>query len=166
LSDVTTSDWEQRCAALWARLDESEPEAFVESMRALADERPDDPVALFELGGAHDSTGRTTEAIGYYRRALEGGLDASRRRQATIQMASSMRETGRAAEALELIEAEQEAAGDEYDGAVAMCRALTLAKLGRDREGLAVALIALAPHLPRYQRSTVNYARLLLEEAE
>lgn len=162
---MTTPDWERRAAALWERLDDYGPGAFVEAMRALAQECPGDPVALFELGGAHDSTGRPMEAIGYYRRALEGGLDASRRRQATVQMASSLRETGRPERALELLEAEQEAAGaEEYADAVAMCKALTLAELGRDREGLSVALVALAPHLPRYRRSTVNYARALLED--
>ncbi|GAB4003313.1 hypothetical protein GCM10029992_44480 [Glycomyces albus] len=88
---MTTPDWDARAAALWDDFDAYEPEAFVEAMGALAAECPTDPVALFEVGGAHDSTGRTAEAIGYYRRALEGGLDGSRRRQATIQMASSMR---------------------------------------------------------------------------
>ena len=160
---MVSADWERRCAALWETLDEVEPGAFVEAMRALADERPADPVALFELGGAHDSTGRPVEAIDYYRRALAAGLDGVRRRRATIQMASSLRETEHPEQALELIEAEQQAGSDDYDGAVAMCRALTLAKLGRDREGLSVALVALAPHLPRYQRSTVNYARGLLD---
>ncbi|MCH7231499.1 tetratricopeptide repeat protein [Glycomyces sp. L485] len=162
---MTTADWDRRAAALWETFDDYAPDAFVEAMEALAAECADDPVALFEIGGAHDSTGRTREAIGYYRRALDGGLDASRRRQATIQMASSMRETGRPEQALELLDAEAAAGSDEYDGAIAMCRALTLAKLGRDREGLSVALIALAGHLPRYGRSTVNYARGLLGEA-
>ncbi|WP_460498798.1 tetratricopeptide repeat protein [Glycomyces tarimensis] len=161
---MTTHDWQKRAAALWDSFDDYEPARFVEAMRALAAECPDDPVALFELGGAHDSTGRTSEAIGYYRRAIEGGLDASRRRQATIQMASSMRETGRPEQALELLEAEAAAGSDEYDDAIAMCKALTLAKLGRDREGLSVALIALAPHLVRYRRSTVHYARGLVED--
>jgi isopenicillin N synthase-like dioxygenase len=80
----------------------------------------------------------------------------------SIQMASSLRETGRPEEALRLIAEEQSRGSDEYDDALAMCEALTLAKLGRDREGLSVALLALAPHLPRYQRSTVNYARGLV----
>lgn len=160
---MTTSDWERRAAALWESFDAYEPGAFVEAMRELAGECPEDPVALFELGGACDSTGRTVEAIGYYRRAVEGGLAGVRRRRVMIQMASSMRETGRAEEALALLEAEEAAGSDEYDDAVAMCKALTLAKLGRDREGLSVALVALAPHLPRYRRSTVNYAKGLLE---
>jgi Tetratrico peptide repeat len=33
-----------------------------------------------------------------------------------------------------------------------------------EREAVSLALAALAPHLPRYQRSLANYARLLTEE--
>jgi Tetratrico peptide repeat len=33
----------------------------------------------------------------------------------------------------------------------------------REREAVALALAALAPHLPRYQRSLATYARLLLD---
>lgn len=150
-------------AALWERLDAMDRDAFVAAMRDLAAERgPDDPVALFEVGGAHDSTGYTEIAVGYYERAIAAGLSGVRRRRVSIQMASSLRETGRPEEALKVIEEERTRGSDEYDDALAMCEALTLAKLGRDREGLSVALIALAPHLPRYQRSTVNYARGLV----
>jgi hypothetical protein len=49
------------------------------------------------------------------------------------------------------------------DDAVRATLALCLSSLGRDREGLSLALGALAPHLPRYQRSMANYARLLVE---
>jgi tetratricopeptide repeat protein len=49
------------------------------------------------------------------------------------------------------------------DDAVRATLALCLADLGREREGLALVLGALAPHLPRYQRSMANYARLLVE---
>jgi hypothetical protein len=35
--------------------------------------------------------------------------------------------------------------------------------VGRNREALSIALAALAPHLPRYQRSLFNYARLLVD---
>jgi tetratricopeptide (TPR) repeat protein len=160
---MTSDDWEARVQALWARLDDMDRDAFVAAMRALAAERgEDDPVALFEVGGAHDSTGYTEAAVGYYERAIAAGLTGERRRRVSIQMASSLRETGRPEQALDLIAAEKARGSDAYDDALAMCEALTLAKLGRDREGLAVALLALAPHLPRYQRSTVNYARGLV----
>jgi hypothetical protein len=35
--------------------------------------------------------------------------------------------------------------------------------LGREREAVSLALTALAPRLPRYQRSLANYARLLVD---
>lgn len=160
---MTDEAWEARCAALWERLDRMGREEFVRAMKDLAAEcDPEDPVALFEVGGAHDSTGYTEAAVGYYERAVAAGLSGVRRRRVSIQMASSLRETGHPERALAIIEAEKERGSDAYDDALAMCEALTLAKLGRDREGLAVALTALAPHLPRYQRSTVNYARGLV----
>jgi hypothetical protein len=40
--------------------------------------------------------------------------------------------------------------------------ALCLVDAGREREAVSVAVGALAPHLPRYQRSMANYARLLV----
>lgn len=160
---MATEAWEARCAALWEQLDAMDRDAFVQAMKDLAAEcDPGDPAALFEVGGAHDSTGYTETAVGYYERAIAAGLTGVRRRRVSIQMASSLRETGRPEQALDMISAEKARGSDEYDAALAMCEALTLAKLGRDREGLSVALIALAPTLPRYQRSTVNYARGLI----
>jgi len=89
-----------------------------------------------------------------------------RRRRAVIQMASSLRNIGRVTESAELLTAE----AHNYDpdaavlaDAVSAVLALCLADLGREREAVSVALLALAPHLPRYQRSMANYARLLAE---
>ena len=60
-----------------------------------------------------------------------------------------------------LLTAERDAGSDALDDAVAVFLALALADVGREREALALALGALAPHLPRYQRSAANYAREL-----
>ena len=92
-----------------------------------------------------------------------------RRRRAVIQMASSLRNIGRVAESVELLTAE--AHNHDPDAAVladavSAVLALCLADLGREREAVSVALLALAPHLPRYQRSMANYARLLAEPAQ
>ena len=61
-----------------------------------------------------------------------------------------------------LLLTERETVSDDLDDAVAAFLALALADSGREREAVSVALAALAPHLPRYQRSVGNYARLLL----
>jgi tetratricopeptide (TPR) repeat protein len=153
------SDWEQRLAELWAAVDDYDEQEFLTRIEALTAELPaDSPVAAFERGGALDSTGHSDLAVPLYRRALDLGLDGSRRRQAVIQMASSLRNLGRSSESVELLRAERDAGSDELDDALSAFLALALADLGREREALSIALRALAPHLPRYQRSVRNYA--------
>jgi tetratricopeptide (TPR) repeat protein len=161
--DKSASTWQQRADALWALFDSYEPDAFVVEMTRLVSERPaDDAVAAYELGGAHDSTGHSDLAVPHYQRALELGLEGSRHRQAVIQLASSLRNLGRASESVLLLEEEREARSDELDDAVQAFLAFALIDVGREREAAALALGALAPHLPRYRRSVTNYARSLL----
>ncbi|MFK4064225.1 tetratricopeptide repeat protein [Streptomyces sp. NPDC029674] len=160
--------WEQRVAEAWGEFDsygEEEGAAFRRVIDALADELPPDhPVGLFERACAFDSTGHSDRAVPLYQEALERGLDGYRRRRTAVQLASSLRNVGRAEEGVALLRAELDAPSDELDDAVRACLALCLADLGREREGLALVLGALAPHLPRYQRSMANYARALVAD--
>ncbi|MDV5149047.1 tetratricopeptide repeat protein [Streptomyces sp. SBC-4] len=166
----TDQDWERRVAALWERLDDHEPAAFRALVAELAAERPaDDAAALFELGAAHDSTGLPVEAVRLYERALDHGLTGPRRRRAVVQLASSLRNLGRPDRSVELLTAERDIPADRLDadelalsGAVDAFLALALADTGRDREAASLALGALAPLLPRYNRSLAHYARALL----
>jgi hypothetical protein len=159
---MTSDDWEQRIAALWAGIDEHAPEDFRARIEALAGERPDgDAAALFERACANDSTGRPDAAEPLYREALAAGLTGIRRRRAVIQLASTLRNLGRADESVALLTAEREAGSDELDDAVVAFLALALTDVGRDREAAGLALEALAGHLPRYNRSLAAYAREL-----
>ncbi|MBT3150898.1 tetratricopeptide repeat protein [Streptomyces sp. CHD11] len=167
------SDWEDRVAAAWAAFDthaEEDAPAFRATIDALAAELPaDSPLGAFERACAWDSTGHPDRAVPLYRQALDGGpagLDRHKARRAKIQLASSLRNTGRAEEGVHLLAPELVAGSDELDDAVRACLALCLSSLGRDREGLSLVLGALAAHLPRYQRSMANYARLLVEPAD
>ncbi|HET9141064.1 tetratricopeptide repeat protein [Actinophytocola sp.] len=154
-------DWEQRIAQAWASIDEYEPERFRELIDTLVAELPPDSgIGPFERACAFDSTGHPDRAIPLYRRALELGLTGERRRRAVIQQASSLRNLGQAKESAELLTAELTAGSDHLDDAVRAFLALALTDLGREREAVALALGALAPHLPRYQRSLANYARM------
>ncbi|CAK7285207.1 tetratricopeptide repeat protein [Streptomyces sp. RM1] len=162
-------DWEDRVAAAWAAFarDEYPPERAAE-FRALIDELvaelPDDsPLAPFERACAFDSTGHSDRAVPLYREALARGLDGYRARRTRIQLASSLRNMGQPEEGVKLLTPELDAPSDELDDAVRACLALCLSSLGRDREGLSLVLGALAPHLPRYQRSMANYARALVD---
>ncbi|MFF2369511.1 tetratricopeptide repeat protein [Agromyces sp. NPDC058110] len=159
-------DWQQRIDAVWndasgtmvgdeviARIDE------------IAAERGDDDArAVFERAGARDSAGRPDEAVPLYERALALGLDDEHRPQAVIQMASSIRNLGDDARALDLLEAElRDHADAPYRDEVAAFLALALVSSDDARRAASVALLALAPHLRRYTRSVSNYARALLD---
>lgn len=99
-----------------------------------------------------------------YEEALARGPSGYRARRTKIQLASSLRNVGRAEDGVALLTPELDAPSDELDDAVRATLALCLANLGREREGLSLALGALAPHLPRYQRSMANYARALVAQ--
>jgi hypothetical protein len=76
-------------------------------------------------------------------------------------LASSLRNLGNAAEAAQLLFAELGAPSDELDGAVRAFLALALVDLGREREAVAVSLVALSEYLPRYNRSLARYANAI-----
>lgn len=157
-------EWDQRVAELWARIDDYDENSFVAAMEELVAELPpSNPVGVFERASAFDSTGRSDLAVPLYRVALDSGLSGLRRRRATIQMASSLRNLGKADESVDLLARELEAGSDELDGAVRGFLALALVDSGREREAVATALEALSKYLPRYNRSLCNYARELTE---
>src|SRR6266702_413746 len=153
-------DWERLLALLWASIDDHED--FVGAMAKLVAERPpDDPAGLFEQGSAFDSTGRPDLAVDKYRAALAAGLSGYRRRRATLQLASSLRNLGQATESVALLTAELDQS-DELDDAVRAFLALALTSVGRERDAVSIALTALAPHLTRYNRSLAAYAADLI----
>ena len=159
MAEDDRAEWERRLADTWASIDDHDEEEFRRLVDELASELPaGDPVAPFERASAFDSTGHPDRAVPLYRAALELGLEGIRRRRAVIQLASSLRNLGRPEESVLLLSAEREAGSDELDDAVSAFLALALADAGREREAASVALAALAPHLPRYQRSLANYA--------
>ena len=162
---MSDADWEQRVSDAWASIDKhSEPEFLALIEELAAELPPDSGIGAFERAASLDSTGHSDLAVPLYRQALDRGLTGERRRRAVIQMASSLRNLGRPEESVALLTAEMERESDHLDDAVRAFLALALVDVGREREAVSLALTALAPHLPRYQRSLGNYARLLVEE--
>ena len=161
---MSDADWEQRVADAWASIDErSEPE-FLALIEGLTAELPPGSArAAFERACSLDSTGHSDRAVPLYREALEIGLTGENRRRAVIQMSSSLRNLGRPEESVALLTAEMDAGSDHLDDAVRATLALALTDVGREREAVALAVGALARHLPRYQRSMANYARQLVD---
>jgi len=161
---VNEVDWERRVAEAWASIDQRGEAEFLALIERLAAELPPDSgVGAFERAASLDSTGHPDRAVPLYRQALDRGLTGERRRRAVIQMASSLRNLGQPRESVALLTSELDAGSDHLDDAVRAFLALALVDVGREREAVSLALGALAPHLPRYQRSLGNYARLLLD---
>src|SRR6266496_1116949 len=129
------SGWERRMAALWATIGDHDPTDFLARVQGLTAELPaGNAIALFEFASANDSTGHGEQAAPLYRQALAAGLTGERRRRAVIQLASTLRNLGKAEESVALLTAEREAGSDELDDAVAAFLALALVDTGRERE--------------------------------
>ena len=159
--------WEHQVSDLWAGIDRYTEDDFVARIGELvALLPPGSAIGLFERGAAFDSTGHPNQAIPLYAAALEAGLMGERRRRAVIQMASSLRNLGHPQDALDLLTDEAKNPSDSLDGAVATFTALALADLGREREAVVVALLALSTYLPRYNRSVKRFAKALIDAAE
>ena len=166
MSDAANDEaWERRVADAWATFDERTDDENRALIEALAAHLPDGSAeASFERACVFDSTGASELAVPLYRDALSRGLGAKRRRRAVIQLASSLRNISRADESVALLAEELVAGSDELDDVVRGFLALALTDVGREREAVSHALTALAPHLPRYQRSLAAYARDLVDE--
>ena len=127
-----------------------------------------DAVSEYEAGGAHDSAGRADEAIPHYERALEKGLPFDLQFRCRLQLASSLRNVGRVADAIGIFDDAISRAPD--DAALRLFRAFALADAGREREAL-VDVIDLARtridslEIARYARSLENYNRDLADDA-
>ena len=123
----------------------------------------ENPIAKFELACAYDSTSNEQLAAPLYRESLSLGLNGLRRRRATIQLASTLRNLGKISESIELLRAEKENYSDELNDAVDGFLALSLYSMGNHCEALSIVLKALSAHLPRYNQSMYNYATNLKE---
>ncbi|OII13643.1 hypothetical protein BIU97_16995 [Curtobacterium sp. MCBA15_009] len=160
---MSTGAWEDRVAALWD--DETiDAEQRIERMRELADAAPHPAVGAFELGGAFDSGGHEAEAHEHYAAATAAGLadvDPVRAARMVVQHASTLRNLGRVDEAIAML---REAPEHPSTGvAPRVFLALALHSAGRQDEALRVAIEAVEPTLPRYNRSVRNYAAALTD---
>jgi tetratricopeptide (TPR) repeat protein len=157
---MSADEWNDRIAAAWSVVPDLDDDVALELIDALVAERDEtDAAAVFEAACIRDSLGLESEAEARYRRALELGLDDDRRPRAVIQLASTIRNLGKVDESVALLAdwlAENER--HELAGAAKAFLALALTSAGRSVEAVTVALDALAPLLPRYNRSVAAYA--------
>jgi tetratricopeptide (TPR) repeat protein len=85
-------------------------EASQDLLLELLEEYPNDPLVLFEVGGAYDVMGEVEMAIPYYRQAIGAGLDGDDLQECLVCLGSSLRVVGESEEAVSILEQ----AVDEY----------------------------------------------------
>ncbi|SDQ43383.1 Tetratrico peptide repeat-containing protein [Curtobacterium sp. UNCCL20] len=157
------SEWEDQVATLWAD-DTIDDEARLDRMRALRTSAPQPALGAFELGGAFDSAGHEAEADVQYAAATAAGLadvDPVRAAQLVVQHASTLRNLDRVDEAITML---RDAPHHPATGAAPrVFLALALHSAGRHDEALRVAIEAVEPTLPRYNRSVRAYAAALTD---
>jgi predicted Zn-dependent protease len=148
-------------------IDQDRPEEAIRLLEPYLAGHPDDAEALYQLGSAHDSAGHEADAVEPYRRALELGLDPERATATRIQLASTLRNLGRSAEAVALLRDVVEARPDHR----AARMFLSLALLSDDQPAEAVHvlldLLLTDPGPPEaYRRSLRWYADDLVGRAD
>ena len=108
-AEIVDVEWDGRVAALWTQINELEEEVFRSARALFLSELPGgSSVATFERAALNDSFGRPDLAIPLYLEAIAAGVPGERRRRAVIQMASSQRNMGHPAKAVELLRPELE----------------------------------------------------------
>jgi len=123
------------------RRDRANMQPTIDYFLSLLDQHPDNPVALYEVGGAYDTAGQEDVACGYYERALAAGLGGDELRRCLIQYGSTLRNLARYDESI----ASLERARREYPDSDSVRLFLALSLHAASRSDAAVAeLLTLA----------------------
>ena len=120
--------------ALFAARNRDDMAPTIGALLAVLERHPDDPAVLYEVGGAYDTAGDETSAVGYYERAMDRGLAGDTLRRCLMQYGSTLRNLERVDESLAVF-ARARAEFPESES-VALFAALTLHAAGRPSAAL------------------------------
>lgn len=134
--------------------------------RRRATREPMNVDAQIEAAYTHDRAGLEREAIRYYDKAYELGIPAAMRRSFFVGYGSTLRNVGRAEDAVAIL-AQALADDPDYPPFTAFL-ALALADAGHPRAALATMLgcaldVARPGAFDSYERALTEYHRILLE---
>ncbi len=84
--------------------DKDELDASLELLLLLKDEFHEDAMVLFEVGGAYDILGMAPDAIPYYEKAMENGLDDPELEECYVCLGTSHRVIGEFEDSVDVLE--------------------------------------------------------------
>lgn len=157
---------DERLAAAVRLREEGELEAARDALLELSAERPDDADVQYQTAWAHDAAGLETDAVPFYERALELGLEGHALHGALLGLGSTYRTIGRYEDAERTLREGRDRFGAHgcFDAFLAMA----LHNLGRHAEAMELLLDALAEtssdeSVQRYRRAILYYSSRLDE---
>lgn len=161
-----TDQLEARLAVIFAARDRDNMAPTIDAFLTVLAEHPDDPLVLYEVGGAYDAGGHPTVAAGYYERALDMGLEGETIRRCYLQYGSTLKNLGRLDESIAVFAEAREQFPDSE--ALVVFEALTLHAAGRTGTALGSVLVLLADHVDseeirRYESALRGYAAALID---
>ncbi len=157
----TTADRDRLESAIATRREGRNEEALAQLM-ALHDEWPDDAAVNLHCAWTHDKLGLEAEAVPYYERAIELGLERDDLEDALLGLGSTYRTLGRYDESLTTLTRGVEEFPD--NPGMRVFRAMALYNNGRGKEACEslLDLIATTPQsepLARYQPAILEYSK-------
>ena len=137
---------------------------FTEAMAILLDIHKKNPLNAkvnYELAGTYDCQGLEEDAIPFYERAIELGLQGDDLRGCLLGLGSSYRCLEQYSDAVRVLEKGLAAFPDAEEFKVFL--AMSFYNLGEHREAVSLLLTHIGEHsahkgVKRYQRSILNYA--------
>lgn len=163
---------EEELGRIFGARDRADMGPTIAALLTLYEQHPHNPRVPYEVGGAYDTAGEETTALGFYEQAMAGGLEGDVRRRCSLQYGSTLRNLGRLDESVTLFAR----ARAEFPESVSLgvFEALTLHAAGRPNRALASLLALLADHvssadLDRYKpapRGNAEYLASLPPAAE
>ena len=81
---------EDELARIFAARDRDNMRPTIAALLPLAEQHPENPRVLYELGGAYDTAGDEATAAGLYERAMRMGLAGDVRRRCYLQYGSKI----------------------------------------------------------------------------
>jgi tetratricopeptide (TPR) repeat protein len=130
---------------IFAARDRNNMGPTIAALLHLYEQHPHDPRVLYEVGGAYDTAGDGAIALGFYERAMTGGLEGDVRRRCYLQYGSTLRNLGRLDESVTVFAR----ARKEFPDSVALgaFESLTLHAAGQVNTALGSLLALLADHV-------------------
>ena len=90
-----TNNLDDELDRIFAARDRNDMDPTIAALLPLYELHPDNPHVLYEVGGAYDTAGDESTAVGFYEQAMSKGLAGDLRRRCYLQYGSSLRNLGR-----------------------------------------------------------------------